>query len=255
MPYTIELAKVGSQEAPGPEVFFMDSFEAWLPLWFTMAIVRGEGRTIALNTGIEADVQHLIEGYPKWHPKAIFARSEEERVERILERLKVDPDDVDTVILTPLGFYSCGNISLFRNARICLLRSGWAALLAPGPFAPDRPPASVIPPAELNHLLTDGWPRVRLLDDEAEIVPGIRTYFTGVHHPSSMGIEIQTARGTALYSDSAFYFRNVEENIPVGIGRNLEEARRAYARMRHADLLIPAYDPAVFDRYPGGRIG
>jgi glyoxylase-like metal-dependent hydrolase (beta-lactamase superfamily II) len=256
VPYSIQIAKVGSQEAPGPEVFFMDSFDIFLPLWFTMAIVRGEGRTIAINTGFESDVRHLVEGFPKWHPRAIFARADDERIERVLERMDVKPDDVDTVVLTPLGSYSSGNISLFRKAQVCLLRSGWAALLAPGPYAPDRPPTVAVPPSELNYLLTDGWPRVRLLEDDYEVAPGITTFFTGVHHPSSMAIVIPTARGRAVYTDSSFYFRNVEEDIPVGIGRSLEEARRSYARIRKtADLLIPAYDPAIFERYPGGRIG
>ena len=256
MTYTIQLAKVGSQEAPGPEVFFMESFDDWLPLWFTMAIVRGEGRTIVVNTGIEADVRHLVDGYRAWHPKAIFARSEEERTERILERFGVDPADVDTVILTPLGFYSCGNISLFRNAQVCMLRSGWAALLAPGPFAPDRPPATAIPARELTYLLTTGWSKVRLLEDEDVVAPGIRTFFTGVHHPSSMGVAIETTAGTVVYTDSSFHFRNVEADVPVGIGRSQEEARRSYARIRReADVLVAAYDPDVFERYPGGLIG
>jgi glyoxylase-like metal-dependent hydrolase (beta-lactamase superfamily II) len=256
VPYTIQLAKVGSQEAPGPEVFFMDRFDDFMPLWFTMAIVRGEGRTIAINTGFEADVRHLIEGFPQWHPRAVFARSDDERIENVLARLGVGADEVDTVVLTPLGSYSSGNISLFRNARICMLRSGWAALLAPGPYAPDRPPTVALPEAELNHLLTDGWRRVQLLEDDDEIAPGITTFFTGAHHPSSMAIVVETSRGRAVYTDSAFYFRNIEENIPLGIGRSLEEARRSYARIRAvADLLVPAYDPALFERYPGGRIG
>jgi len=256
VPYSIQIAKVGSQQAPGPEVFFMDSFDVFLPLWFTMAIVRGEGRTIAINTGFESDVGHLVDGFPKWHPKAIFARSEDERVEAVLAKMGVQPAEVDTVVLTPLGSYSAGNISMFSNARICILRSGWAALLAPGPYSPDRPPTVGVPARELNYLLTTGWPKVHLLEEDDQIAPGITTFFTGVHHPSSMAIVIETVDGRAVYTDSSFYFRNVEEDIPVGIGRSLEEARRSYARIRKvADLLIPAYDPDLFKRYPGGRIG
>src|SRR4051812_10226643 len=180
--------------APGPEVFFMDAFDDWLPLWFTMAIVKGEGRTIAINTGFESNVDHLVKGFPEWHPKAIFERREDERIERVLERLGVDPGDVDTVILTPLGSYSSGNVSLFRNAKVCILRSGWAALLAPGPDAPDRPPTVGLPQQELMYLLTDGWRNVRFLEDEDSVAPGIDTFFTGVHHPSSIAIAIETAR-------------------------------------------------------------
>jgi hypothetical protein len=35
----------------------------------------------------------------------------------------------------------------------------------------------------------------------------------------------------------------------------MSEALTAYDRIaREADILIPLYDPAVFDRHPGGRI-
>jgi len=112
-----------------------------------------------------------------------------------------------------------------------------------------------IPDHTLRHLVTDAWPRVRLLEDEDTILPGIRTFFAGVHHRSSMAVAIETAKGTAIYSDCCFKFRNVEENIPIGYVENIEEAYLSYARIRReAKLLIPAFDPGVFERYPAGRV-
>jgi hypothetical protein len=88
------------------------------------------------------------------------------------------------------------------------------------------------------------------------VAPGIRTFAAGVHHPSTLAILIDTPAGVDCYSDAFFKFRNIEENIPVGIGRDLDQAFRTYARVRReAQLLIPAYYPAIFERYPGGRVG
>jgi hypothetical protein len=256
VPYTIQLARVGVQQAPGAELYFMQRFEEWQPLWFTIAVVRGEGRTVVINTGFEEEVDHLVEAWRRWHPRAEFTRSPEERVPVVLERLAVDPATVDTVILTPLGAYATGNLSLFTRAEICILRSGWVRLVAPPPDLPRPSPVGAFPRSELIHLLTDAWSRVRFLDDEDVVTPGIRTFYAGVHHPTTLAVLIDTPAGIACYSDAFFTFRNIEENVPVGIGRSLDEAYRTYARIRReAQLFIPAYDPAVFDRYPGGRIG
>lgn len=256
MPYTIELARVGVQQAPGAEIYWMQNFDEWEPLTFTIMIVRGEGRTIVVNTGFEDEVGHLVDAWHRWHPRADFTRSADERMPAVLERLNVDPVSVDTVILTPLGAYATGNVSLFPNAQICMLRRGWIRLMAPEPDLPRPSPIGAFPRAELIHLITDAWPRVRLLADEDIVVPGIRTFYAGIHHPSTMAILIDTPVGVACYSDAFFKFGNVEENIPVGIGRDVDQAYRVYARVRReAQILIPAYDPAVFDRYPGGRIG
>jgi hypothetical protein len=254
--YTIQLARVGIQQAPGAEIYWMQKFEEWEPLWFTTAIVRGEGRTIVINTGFEEEVNHLVAAWHRWHPRAEFTRSPEERMPAVLDHLGIDPATVDAVILTPLGAYSTGNISLFPNAQICLLRRGWVRLLAPERDLPRASPVGAFPRSELLHLLTDAWSRVRFLEDEDVVAPGIRTFYAGVHHPSTIAILIDTPSGVACYSDSFFTFRNLEENVPVGIGRDLDEAYRTYARVRgEARLFIPAYDPAVFDRYPGGRVG
>jgi hypothetical protein len=94
-----------------------------------------------------------------------------------------------------------------------------------------------------------------LLEDEDTVLPGIKTFFAGVHHRSSMAVCIETSRGTAVYSDSFFKFRNVEENIPVGYVENLEEAFHTYERVRkQAKLVIPAFDPEIFERFPGGVV-
>ena len=255
MPYSIQLARVGVQQAPGAELYWMKDFDVWQPLWFTIAVVRGEGRTILINTGFEEQVDHLVTRWREWHPRAEFTRAPEERLPAVLERLAVDPATVDTVILTPLGPYSTGNISLFARAEICVLRAGWTRLFAPPPDVPRQPLTPTFPRPELISLLTDAWSRLRFLEDEDSVAPGIRTFAADVHHASTMAILIETPRGVACYSDAFFTLRNIEENIPVGIGRNLDEAYRTYARVRReAQLFIPAYDPVIFDRYPGGRI-
>jgi glyoxylase-like metal-dependent hydrolase (beta-lactamase superfamily II) len=101
----------------------------------------------------------------------------------------------------------------------------------------------------------DGWEKLRLLDDEAEIVPGLRAFWAGVHHRSSMCYLVETAKGTVAISDCLFTYRNLEAGEPLGVQESLEEFHRTSARIkREADLFLPLYDPEVWRRHPGGRV-
>jgi hypothetical protein len=112
----------------------------------------------------------------------------------------------------------------------------------------------VFPPRILEHLVYEAPARIRLLEDEDEVAPGLSTFWTGVHHRASIGVQFQTAGGTVVCSDSAFQFANVEEGKILGISESMYEALDAYRRFRQADHFVPLYEKRVFERYPGGRI-
>ena len=81
-----------------------------------------------------------------------------------------------------------------------------------------------------------------------EILPGIRAFWTGCHHRSSIAYSINTSSGSVIVSDCFFKYRNVEEKVPLGIMESLDECMSAYARIRaEADHLLPLYDPLVPD--------
>jgi hypothetical protein len=104
-------------------------------------------------------------------------------------------------------------------------------------------------------LLFENNENLFLMDDVHELLPGLTCRWVGVHHRSSMLVEVQTPRGLAMMSDCAFHFANVEENRPLGIAESIIEAHAAYADIRRrADIFLPLYEPQIHDRYPGGKI-
>jgi glyoxylase-like metal-dependent hydrolase (beta-lactamase superfamily II) len=110
-----------------------------------------------------------------------------------------------------------------------------------------------IPPEVNDYLQNDGWEKVRLLEDEAEVLPGIRAFWTGVHHRSSIAVSIETAKGTALITDCFFKYGNLEQGHYLGVMESMMEADAAWKRIRREGKLIASvYDPEVFQRYPGG---
>lgn len=253
--YKVTALPAGRFSIPGPQLFWMSNWHDWFELELIVVLIQGEGITALINTGPPDDLDSLNE---------LFVGSVGERGRLIvdksrhlvpaLSRLGVAPEEITHVIVSPFQEYASGGIDRFVNAQVCLSRRGWESYHT----AKDHPHDNrrwMFPAATLTSLVTDRWHQVRLLDDEDEIVPGLRTWFAGTHHRASLAIEIDTLGGTVIASDAYFHYANVEGNRILGINENMYEALATYERARRdADHLVPLYDPAVFERYPGGRI-
>jgi len=254
--YDVEVVMVGRMdEVPTPAIFHLERNGAYEPFCYTMVILRDGDRTILVNTAFPADVTGIAAAWAAEDSRCQFIRTDEMRIENILASRGIDPLAVEAVFITPWGPYNTGNISLFANAEIFALKRGWAYMMGLDPDLPPRVRHNSIPDEQLAYLVTDGFSRLRLLDDEAEPLPGIRTFYVGVHHPGSMALAIQTRKGTVIHSDAFFKFGNIERLKPIGYCQDLRQCMRAYRRIAaEADLLVPGYDPALFERYPGGRV-
>ena len=56
-------------------------------------------------------------------------------------------------------------------------------------------------------------------------------------------------------TDGVFKYPNFEKNIPLGIAENIQENLATFRRLKkEADIVIPPYDPEVFERFPGGTV-
>jgi hypothetical protein len=253
--YHVRLLKMGEAEVPGPEVFWMSRWQEWETLFFYMAVILGNDTTAIINTGPPPDLTVLNRAWRAFAgERCQMKRSEEERPEAALAKIGIKPDDVNYVLLTPIQAYTTSNIPLFQNATICLSRRGWTEdVVAPLKHA-HVPRELFIRDPVLHHLLFEAWDRVRLLDEEDEIRPGMRAWWAGTHHRSSMVYAIETGRGTVMIGDCAFKYGNLD-GPPLGIAESLAEADRAYHRIRaEADHFIPLYDPDVLSRYPHGEV-
>ena len=50
-------------------------------------------------------------------------------------------------------------------------------------------------------------------------------------------------------------YKNIEENIPIGLIQNLEEVLSAMERIKkNGGIIIPSHDPEILKRFPGGKI-
>ena len=252
MEYRLRVLKMGQCEVPGPEVYWMSGWNTWETLHFWMVVIQGGGHTVIINTGPPPDLAPLNAAWSKAiDSRSQMIRKEEERPEQALTAIGVKPSEVSHVLITPLQAYATGNIPLFKNATICISRRGWIEDFHAPKYEMHIPRKLRIPDDALSYLEIQAPEKLRLLDDEDEILPGIRAFWTGCHHRSSMAYLIETAAGTVAVSDCFFKYRNLEEKIPLGIMESLEECMKAYRRIRReSKLWLPLYDPLV-----PGRLG
>jgi hypothetical protein len=257
--YAVRLVAVGSAEVRGPEAFWMDHWDTWVPLVFYVVVIERAERLILINTGPPDDLSDINRVWQAYggEPRAALAVSDDQRLPGALVRLGIDPADVDTVILSPFAAYATGGLHHFPQASIAISRHGWTHFITAPQVDPNQTSerATRIPMEHLARLVTDWWPRVRLLEDEDDVAPGIHTTRTGVHDRGSLTISIPTARGAVVYTDSAYHNANIDQRHPIGLAYDLDQARAAYDMIAdRADILLAAFDPDHLGRYPEGVV-
>ena len=180
MNYSIQVLKMGEAHVPGPEVYWMSHWGEWETLFFYMVVIRGNGITAVVNTGPPSNLSPLNHAWKQFAgERCQLTRLEEERPERALEKIGVRPEEVDYVLLTPLQAMP-PRISLFSPMPRYVLIEDIVARL---PYVHVLR-SLCISDDVLKYLMFEAWDRVRPLDDEEEICPGITawwlTHITGV---------------------------------------------------------------------------
>lgn len=255
MKYTVRAFNAGTFWVPGPEVYWMQGWNTREEMNVVIYLVQGGGQNILINTGPPQDLSILNKAWVDFfgYPEAQIFRPEEQLLHNILRLQGLTPDDISTVIVTPLQAYATANIDLFRNAQICISRKGWIEDFQ-APYYHLHVPRHLRIPPQVNHYLqNEGWEKLRLLPDEEEILPGIRAFWAGVHHRSSLAVCIETEKGTVLITDSFFKYGNIEQGHYLGVMESMMEADATWSRIRKEGKIIASiYDPEIFVRYPGG---
>lgn len=253
--YSVQLLPVGHAEVPGPELFWMGGWERWYPLLFQAVLIRGPGITALVNTGPAEDLGPMNEHWVQvLGERAPMRREPGEFITEQLAAHGVAPSDITHLLLTPFQLYTMSNVVRFDRAQVCMTERGWVHFHTTHQHPHDNR-ATSIPDDVLVHLVTEAWPRVRLLGDADELAPGLRTWWCGVHHRASMVVEVDTPGGVVAISDAYFYLENVRDDVPIGINENMYEALSCYRRVREtAEHIVPLYDPKNLDRFPEGRV-
>jgi len=249
MKYSIDIYKNGSSNGPGPELFFLNEWGKEFNLYTYVYVIKGNDSTIVLDTGcgdIEAFNQMLFEAFGG---KIKFNMPEDEKIEGIINKTGLDAEKVDYVILSHLHFDHSSNVRLFPNAKVVLSKKGlFEFMKKERPYYYD----SILFPTEpVEYVASLPSDKVILIEDEQEIMPGIKVFWVGGHTPGCIATEVDTKKGKVVFStDIAPFLSNIERNIPTGLFYDLWECYEAYEKIRdRADIIIPGHDPATLDKH------
>lgn len=256
MVYSLKIIPVADVEVPGPEVYWMECFHEWITLRFQICILKSATHTILINTGFPDDISGIAKAWKDFlGDRCVLNRPDNERMLSILQRENIDPENVTHVIITPIQLYTTGNLYLFKNAKIFFSRKGWVEDIMAPVYPHHVPRQGCISDEHLFWLLGENNKNLYLMADIEEILPGITCRWIGVHHRSTLLVEVKTTSGLAGISDCAFHYSNVEESRPLGIAESIIEAHAAYKYIRDSiRIFIPLYDPLVLERHSNGIV-
>jgi hypothetical protein len=244
---------VGRGQFPGSMLTWASGFDTRIELFFQAVLIRGRGRVILVNTGHDTDISSLQVLFQENLGTAL-ERTAEHWIHTALARFGVTADEVTDLILTPLGPYSSARVQDFPNATIWLSEIGWLSFHTWHDHPHDGR-ETTISTESLAYLTGPAWPRVRLVSEPVEVVPGVRIWWTGGHHRATMCVDVVTDGQSIAISDIYFHLRNYTENRPIGMSENIYEVLAAYAEIRAREMIpLPMMDPANFVRYPDGLV-
>jgi N-acyl homoserine lactone hydrolase len=187
--------------------------------WSTVALLRGEGRTVLVDTG----------GYGYRTP--LLAQLEERGIAR---------SDVTAVVLTHCHWDHICNFPLFPNAQVVVPRPDleWAAAQPVGTW--ELPEFHVEELARAEHVLR--------AEDGGEPLPDVHAIATPGHTPGHFAYRVATTDGPVIFAGDAVKNEHELRTGDADMTLDAAQSRRSIEKVRDllaADprlVLVPGHD-------------
>jgi glyoxylase-like metal-dependent hydrolase (beta-lactamase superfamily II) len=256
--YRLRGIRYGSQDYPGPAVFYNMYWEQWIRLELYFWLLQSEENTVLVDVGMDRAFASYV------NPHVAERLGNDRGAFRIdidppdaLAQLGIKATDIDYIILSHYHLDHIAAAPRFPKSTFITSRYGLDWVLHPpypGLVDPFSMPQEVISFLSEETHKSDG--RVILTEDDATPLPGIRIVRTGGHTVDSQIIFVDTQRGrVGLASDNVITYEHLENQIAPGSPMNVLDALKAMEILKkEADLIIPGHEPNLFKIYPDGII-
>jgi len=241
--YEIQAVRYATRNAVRRDHFIGgDPHEAPMPMDYFVWFIRGEGRTVVVDTGFTAEMAARRKRTHLGSPMDLLARC------------GVKADEVADVVITHLHYDHAGNLQGFPAATFHLQEREMA--FATGRYMCHhglRHSYEADDVAEMVRLLYKD--RLRFHDGDAELYPGISLHRVGGHTDGMQCLRVHTARGwVVLASDVSHFYENVNTDRPFTLAFHVGDMLKGFDTLRSLadspDHIVPGHDPQVFLRYP-----
>lgn len=204
-------------------------------------VIEGGERTVVLDTGFGAEVGPRRGRRLLLDPREAFSA------------LGVADAPETTVVISHAHYDHIGNLAHFREASFVMARAEWDYWLENAtPLATTH---RVAEPDEIAHLRTlrdEG--RLRLLDADEEIAPGIRAVHAPGHTPGQLMLLVDTLEGRLLLTADAVHTdEELERRMPFRHMCELPAAAATYelidALARDGVRVVVGHEHSLVDRF------
>src|SRR6266536_3250802 len=161
-----------------------------------------------------------------------------------LDSIGIEPGDVDVVVLSHLHYDHAGGAFLFRGSELAVQQDEYAYANYPAGFFAGFY-------YKKNFDLPDH--RWRLLDGDAEIVPGVTVLRSDGHTPGhqSLLVELPETGPVILAGDCCYWQESIDKEIPPGVVWDPTRAMHSIKRLKTVARLMngrifPSHDPVFW---------
>ena len=205
-------------------------------------LLRSGARAIVVDTGYDA-----AEGERRDRP---ILRDPAEQ----LRAFGVDPETVETVIVTHLHYDHAGSLHRFPSATLHLQAAEMAYATGPCMCHPAlQMPFTGEHVCEAVRRLYQG--RVVFHEGCGEVAPGVTVHRIGGHSRGLQAVRVRTRAGwLVLASDAAHFYENWILAKPFPIVVDVEDMLRGFATVSglasSREMTVPGHDPLVRRLFP-----
>src|SRR3970040_1676157 len=239
--YDVYALKYGERDTTACQFFYREASHAPITLHYFVWLILGGPHPILVDTGFLDDDARARGIWNYVSPAAM------------VERAGVKPGEVPLALITHLHYDHWAGHSLFPGAEYWIQRDEVAFWTGPfGRYPAFRQSANA---GALANLVTRTYAtRVRIIDGDREVLPGIKVHRVGGHTAGLQIVTVQTERGpVVLTSDASHFYRNVETRPPVpsisSLPQMLEAFETIHALAGPERLIVAGHDPEVADRF------
>jgi glyoxylase-like metal-dependent hydrolase (beta-lactamase superfamily II) len=219
-----------------------EPYDQLVPMDYFVWLIRSPNADVVLDLGFTATTAH--------RRGRVHYRAPSEA----LRLLGVDPEKVETVILSHFHYDHVGDVDAFPKAQFVVQEAEMAFWT--GPYGPRVEFAKGVEPADIERLVRLNYEgRLRFVDGSVEVADGIEVVAVGGHTAGLQVTRVRTAKGhVVLASDGVHFYENFEREAPFAVLTDLRLVYRSYRVMsdlvEDPTLVVPGHDPRVFQRFP-----
>ncbi len=174
----------------------------------------------------------------------------------LLNKVGLKPSDIDTIIISHPHFDHVDALEFYRNtnATVYIQRDSYRFMVEEATESAVIRNDGLFPRKKDATMLLDlAWEgRLKILDGDTDLYPGIRLVKVGGHFPGLQITVVQTgAKPVVLASDAVHQYDNLEKNIALGIYQgDFGDVAKAFETIRKIDgVVVAGHDKQVVERF------